>query len=343
MNYTLRNSLFTFVSLALMANTASAETRKHIQAVFFEGCEKTCEGFLEGITKSNYPVDVNVIDVKQDKALLVEAMKTIESSKPDLVLLYGTSTTLALLGPLDKADDPKYIHNVPVVFTAVADPVGSKLVKSLDESGRDNVTGTYNRVPEKLNIQAIKTLDAGLTKLGMLYNANEANSLSKVKELQTLAPTMGVEIVAVEMKSDGTNPPALTEIGLGLKALAAQNVKWLYVGSSSFLNANGKVFVQQATDNNIAVVSPYPALVKTAGAVLSIAAPREEVGALAAEQALKVLRDGAKPGALHIEVATHFTYTINVNMAKKLGITTPEANHDTELVHDFFLPAAQSQ
>jgi putative tryptophan/tyrosine transport system substrate-binding protein len=324
MNYTLRNSLFTFVSLALMANTASAETRKHIQAVFFEGCEKTCEGFLEGITKSNYPVDVNVIDVKQDKALLVEAMKTIESSKPDLVLLYGTSTTLALLGPLDKADDPKYIHNVPVVFTAVADPVGSKLVKSLDESGRDNVTGTYNRVPEKLNIQAIKTLDAGLTKLGMLYNANEANSLSKVKELQTLAPTMGVEIVAVEMKSDGTNPPALTEIGLGLKA-------------------NGKVFVQQATDNNIAVVSPYPALVKTAGAVLSIAAPREEVGALAAEQALKVLRDGAKPGALHIEVATHFTYTINVNMAKKLGITTPEANHDTELVHDFFLPAAQSQ
>jgi putative tryptophan/tyrosine transport system substrate-binding protein len=324
------------VCLAAITNIADAKT---ISAIFFEGCEKTCEGFKQKIESSKFSVDVTIIDLKQDKSKIKETVAQLRATKPDLVLVYGTSATLGTIGTLDKASDPEFISDIPVVFTAVADPVGSKLVKSLEDTGRSNVTGTFNRVPEKLNIQAIKSVDASFNQLGMLYHSNEANSVAKMKELTALGAELGFAVNSVELKSDGKNPPAVEEIAIGLQALKSQNVKWLYIGSSSFLNANGKVFTETATRMGIAVVSPYPALVTEQQALISIAAPREEVGALAAEQALKIIRDGAKPSDLPIEKAKHFVFTLNMKVAKQLNVATP-ANADPAKAtysQDFFL------
>jgi putative tryptophan/tyrosine transport system substrate-binding protein len=95
-----------------------------------------------------------------------------------------------------------------------------------------------------------------------------------------------------------------------------------------------------AVENGIAVVSPYPALVREQQALLSIAAPREEVGKLAADQALRILSDGASPGDLPIAVAAHFTHVVNMKVAKQLGLLPPTAfKQDTEFVQDYFLPA----
>jgi putative tryptophan/tyrosine transport system substrate-binding protein len=190
-----------------------------------------------------------------------------------------------------------------------------------------------------LNIQVIRQYDPNLSKLGLLYNSNEKNSVQKMKELATLAPTLGIELVALEIDPNNGAAPNPDQIPVRLRELRDKGVKWVYLGSSSFLNSNGKIFTESATENGIAVVSPYPALVKDHEALLSIAAPREEVGALAAEQALKVLRDGAVPENLPISVATHFTYVVNMKVAKQLNLKPPAAfSKDTEYVQDFFLP-----
>jgi putative tryptophan/tyrosine transport system substrate-binding protein len=97
--------------------------------------------------------------------------------------------------------------------------------------------------------------------------------------------------------------------------LREQGVRWLYVGSSSFLNVNGELFTKMAVDNGIAVVSPYEPLVREHHAMLSIAARLEDVGRLAAGQALKILRDGAIPGDLPIVRATDFAYVVNMEIA----------------------------
>jgi putative ABC transport system substrate-binding protein len=330
------------LTAALWSNSYAsfAASPKHIIGVFYEGCEKTCEGFKSGIAGGGLAIDIEVIDVKQDKAKFPEIIKHIDESKPDLVLVYGTTASLALIGTLAEAGDPKFIQDIPVVFTAVADPIGSKLVSDFSKSGRANITGTYNRVPEKLNIEVIRKYDPSFTKLGLIYNSNEKNSVLKFTELSGLAAKLGFELVALEADPVNKEKPDPTQIPLRMKELHDKGVQWLYLGSSSFLNANGKVFTESALANQIAVVSPYPAMVKDHPALLSIAAPREEVGALAADQALKILRDGAKPGDLAIEQATHFTYVVNVKVAEKLKLKTPETfnGKDTEFVQDFFLP-----
>ncbi|SJM29697.1 hypothetical protein [Mesorhizobium delmotii] len=65
------------------------------------------------------------------------------------------------------------------------------------------------------------------------------------------------------------------------------------------------------------------ALVREHQALLSIAARLEDVGRLAAEEALRILRDGANPGDLPIVRATDFAYVVNVEVAKKLGRYPP--------------------
>jgi putative ABC transport system substrate-binding protein len=327
-------------ALAISASPAAAQEKKHILGIFYEGCEKTCEGFKDGIAKSGFAADINILDVNQDKKRLPEAVKLAVDSKPDLVLVYGTTATLGTIGTLAEAGDPKFINGVPVVFTAVADPIGTKIVENLEHSGRPNVTGTFNRVPEKINIQVIRQYDPSFSKLGLLFNSNEKNSVLKMKELTELAPTMGVELVALEIDPGNNGAPKPELISVRLREMHEKGVRWVYLGSSSFLNLNGKIFTESAVENGIAIISPYPALVKDQQALLSVAAPREEVGLLAAEQALKILRDGAKPGDLPISVATHFTYTVNMKVAKQLDLKPPAAfNKDTEFVQDFFLPA----
>jgi putative tryptophan/tyrosine transport system substrate-binding protein len=317
--------------LAVSAGFADAGGTKHILGVFYEGCEKTCEGFKAGIEKSGLAIEVTVLDLKQDKKRIAEAVKQARDTKPDLVLVYGTTATLGVIGTLEEGGDPKFLTGVPVVFTAVADPVGSRVVENFQRSGRANVTGTFNRVPEKINIQVIRRYDPKMSKLGLLYNGNEKNSVLKMRELAELAPDMGIELVALEIDPGNSGAPEPALIPVRLKELQEKGVKWLYLGSSSFLNVNGELFTASAVELGIAVVSPYPALVREHKALLSIAAPREEVGALAAEQALKILRDGARPGDLPIAVSTHFTYTVNMDVARELDLNPPVAfNKDTE-------------
>jgi putative ABC transport system substrate-binding protein len=144
---------------------------------------------------------------------------------------------------------------------------------------------------------------------------------------------MGFELVAREIDPGNSQPPKPELIDVRVKEMAENGVAWVYLGSSSFLNANGERFTAAAVANGIAVVSPYDALVREKQALISVAAPREEVGELAAKQALKILRNGAKPGGLPILRATHFEYVVNMRVAKALKRPPPFAFYaETELV-----------
>ncbi|MFN0193561.1 MAG: ABC transporter substrate-binding protein [Aestuariivirga sp.] len=324
-----------------LAGQADAAAKK-ILGIFYEGCEKTCEGLKDGIAKSGFDAEVTILDLAQDKKKIPGAIETARGMKPDAVVVYGTTATLGVIGAMADAGKPQFLNNYPVVFTAVADPVGSKVVKDLKASGRDNVTGTFNRVPEALNVQIIRRYDAGFNKLGLLYHRNEKNSVQKMEELKKLAPELGFELVALEIEPGSTEVPKIELIDARLKELKQKGVKWHYVGSSSFLNANGKLFTEKAVEKGIAIVSPYPALVREHSALLSIAAPREEVGELAAKQVLRILADGAKPGELPILVATHFTHAVNIKVAKQLNLLPPSSfkSSDTEFVLDYYLSSS---
>ena len=219
--------------------------------------------------------------------------------------------------------DPRFNTDIPQVFTVVADPVGAGVVESLDETGRSNITGTFNRVPEAVNINTIRSYLPSFRRLGLLYNANEPNSLLKRQEIADLATELNFELVALELPLGDDGKPRTEDIPLKMGELKERGVDFIYLGSSSFLDVNRDVFTGAAVENGIPVLSPYERLVRESHGLLSIAARYYDVGRLAGRQAEKILVEGQVPGDIPVARMTDFAYVINMDVARKLNLFPP--------------------
>lgn len=310
-------------AVALLAVTlapAAAAAEIKVYAVFWDGCTAGCEAFVDVVEGADIGAEVLVRNARQDKAALPGFVEEARALNADLVLTFGTSVTLGMAGRLEDAGDPRFVTDRPLVFMYVADPFGTRIAESFEHSGRANITGTFNRVPEAVNIRAMRTFRPDFKHLGMLYHSNEANSLIKVEEIDELSKQMGFQLTALEIDPDNPGVPDPALIPGRVAQLEAAGVDFIYVGSSTVLRTQRKMFTAAAVEHGLPVLSPYEEIVRDGQGLVSIAARAEDVGRKAAEQALKILRDGAVPGDLPIARVTDFAYVVRSATAKALGI-----------------------
>ena len=256
---------------------AQAKKEFTIYMVFWRGCEETCEGFKEYIAEKGIDAELVVRNANRDKAKLPAFVEEARALEADLVVTWGTSVTRGIAGTLSDQGNPRFINDIPLVFMIVADPVGSQIIVSYEKTGRANVTGTRNRVPETVNINTIRSYFPAFKRLGLLYNTNEHNSVIKVQEIAELAKTMNFELVALELELGSDGKPKTESIPVRMAELDAANVDFIYLGSSSFLDVHRDIFTQSAVDHGIPVLSPYERLVRDSHALLSIAARYQDV------------------------------------------------------------------
>ncbi len=321
--------LFTFLLLSganlYLIGTAQAADKKIIYGVFWSGCEDVCQALQDYITKENLNAELIIRNVNRDKSKLPKFVQEARALKADVVVTWGTSTTLGIAGTLDDIENDRFLNDIPIVFTLVSDPVRSRIIKSYDQTGRRNITGTRNRVPEDLNITIIRKIKPDFKRLGILYNSSEKNSLLKVNEIRSLQQKLGFELIALELDKDGDGAPVSASIPTKIEKLKQQNVDFIYLGSSVFLEDHMDLFTTSALEHEIPVLSPYETLVRKAQAYLSVAAREYDVGLLAGEQIRKILIDGKIPGDLSVRSVDQYAYVINMNTAKKLKLFPPVA------------------
>ncbi|MCU9839578.1 ABC transporter substrate-binding protein [Ruegeria sp. WL0004] len=321
------------VLLAFSVSPSIAET-KRIFAITFDMCDPICEGFQAEVEESGFDVEIVWRDYELDKSRLPGLVAEARELEADLILTNGTNATLGVVGTFDDLGDDGFIGEIPVVFTNVANPFSAGIAVDFDGTGRANVAGTFNRPEEALNIQVIKTYDDSFDTLGLLYNSDEANSVIKHDELVDLSRTMGFNLVAVDMSQDGARPEP-EDLPAWLDRLKEAGVRWIYIGSSSFLQRNADAFTRGAIVRDMAVVSPYEHLVRKSDALISVAAHLKDVGRLAAQQALRILRDGESPGDLPIVRAADFAIVVNMDVARELNRMPPFAFLQiADTVHD---------
>jgi putative ABC transport system substrate-binding protein len=312
-----------FAAVVIGIATAAHPADFKVMIAVWRGCEEACHGFQDALKEDGVDVDFLIRDAEQDKSKLSGFVAEARAQKVDLILSWGTSVTRGTAGKLDQLDDPTFNHDIPQIFTVVADPVGAGVVESLDRTGRPNVTGTFNRVPERVNIDTIRTYDPDFEHLGLLYNVNENNSVLKRDELQALSQEMGFAFTALELPLDATGAPRVEDIPPAVAQLKAAGVDFIYLGSSSFLDVNRDVFTGSAVENGLPVLSPYERLVTGSQALISIAARYYDTGRLAGKLAKKILVEGAVPGDLPVARMTDFAFVINMGVARKLNLFPP--------------------
>lgn len=307
---------------AALAGPAHAASKKILMVVWI-GCEDVCKGVQDYVKENNMDAEVVVRNAAQDKSKLPEFVEEAKAMRPDVVITWGTKVTLGMVGTLADQSNPQFLNDIPVVFTVVADPIGTKIIESYDQTGRPNVTGTRNRVPEPVNIKSIRRYMPGFNHLGVLYDPTEANSVRKVEELQELTHDLNFTLdpMALDTLPDGT--PAVESIKPKMDELKAKGVQFVYLGSSTFLEKQRDSFTGAAVEAGLPVLVPYEHMVIESQALMSVAARDYDVGKLAARQASRILLDGAKAGNLPILPIEEFAYLVNMNVAKKLNLYPP--------------------
>ncbi len=299
---------------------AQAKKTFTIYMVMWRGCEEACNGFKDYIDEKGIDANLVIRNANRDKSKLPGFVEEARALHADLVVTWGTSVTRGVAGTLSDRGDSRFINDTPLVFMVVADPIGSKIIESYEKTGRDNITGTRNRVPESVNIKTIRSYYPAFKRLGILYNTNENNSVVKVKEVAALAKKMNFELVALELELGEDGKPRAESIPVRMADLRAAGVDFIYLGSSSFLDVHRDIFTKSAVDHGMPVLSPYERLVRDSHALMSIAARYQDVGVLAGRQAKSILVDGKKPGDLPVLSVDQYAYVVNMTTAKRLNM-----------------------
>jgi putative ABC transport system substrate-binding protein len=313
---------FTFSVAAPSAYSQQPGQPYRIYMAVWRGCEEACRGFQDYFREEGIEVDFIVRDAERDETRLPGFVREAKELRVDLVLTWGTSVTVGMVGTLADSDPARYITDIPVVFMIVADPVGAGVIESYESSGRANITGTRNRVPEEVQMQAIRTY-RHFERLGILYNPKELNSVLNVQKIRRLAKKMRFDLFERSVELDENGQPMVASVPRKIKDLKNRNVAFIYIGSSSFLMRHRDTLTSAAVGQGVPIVSAYEAMARKSHALLAVASRYYSVGKLAGFQARKILLEKFAPIDLPISSLSRYSYVINMETARKLRLYPP--------------------
>lgn len=313
-------TLLSSAAVAQMPDSDAGEA-KRIVVVTWRGCEDACQGFLDYINTTTINAEIILRDVDKDRSVLPAVVAEVRSLDPDLLVTWGTSVTLGMIGTVD-GDHSDVVTGVPTVFMIVADPVGADIVDSYESPGRPLITGTRNRVPEGTQMRVLADYRP-FDRIGLIYNEDELNAVLKAEEIHRVGAEQGFEVVERVLASDGNGEPLVDDISQAVADIAEQDVDFLYLASSSFLLANADLFTSSALEHDLPLATAYEAMVRESNALIALASPYYNVGQLAGFQAEQILADGQSPGDLEVLGLDRFTVLVNIETARALDLYPP--------------------
>jgi putative ABC transport system substrate-binding protein len=201
--------------------------------------------------------------------------------------------------------------DIPLVFSAVTDPIGANLIKSLEQTS-ENVTGTIDLPPIRQQLTLLKKLVPQLKKIGVIYNPSEVNSVKQIEKLESIARKEGLEIV----KSPATKS---TEV-YGAASKLAGNVDAFYFTNDNTVIAALESVVRVANEHNIPTIASDDQSVKH-GVLVSLANNQYQVGRDTGKLVARILQ-GEYANKIPVYFSNNPELSFNEQTAKKLNINT---------------------
>lgn len=273
------------------------------------------EGFIAGLKEAGYEEGKNVtFDIKNaqnDTSNAAMISDTFVSKNYDLICGIATPTAMAAF---NSAKDT----NIPIIFTAVSDPVSANLVTSLEAPG-GICTGTSDSLPLEQQMQMIRAMMPNAKTIGILYTTSEVNSKTHLEKFKKLAPKYNFEIEAIGVTASSDIPIAMDT--LVTKCDVINNFT-----DNNVVN-NLDTVLAKANEAKIPVFGSEEEQVKK-GCVAAQNIDYFALGKKTGEMAAKVL-DGQKAGNLPVEIISDCTPVANKEAMEKFKLTMPKEYKDT--------------
>jgi putative ABC transport system substrate-binding protein len=226
---------------------------------------------------------------------------------PDIVLASGTLAVTAL---------QHISRTLPIVFAAVADPVGAGFVDSLARPG-GNATGfmSYEYSLAAKWVELLKEIVPSVARVGVIRNAANPAGIAAFSAIQNAAQSLGVEVSPINVRDP-------REIERSVATLARSPNGGLIVTQTASATIYRDLIIAVAARQKLPAV--YGNLYDvTAGGLISYANNLLDQFRQAAVYVDRILK-GEKPADLPVQAPTKYQLTINLKTAKALGLTVPD-------------------
>lgn len=275
------------------------------QFITHQSLDATREGFVDELAKQGYVEGKNIeIDLQnaqgEQRNLKTISQQLAESS--DVVLAIATPSAQSLANTT---------QTTPVIFSAVTDPVSSKLVESREHPG-GNVTGTSDQSSDAISTQInlIKKVLPKAKTIGILYTQSEPNSVVQKDEAKRLLEEKGFTVVEKTIL-DSNNVKAAAE------SLMAE-VDMVFVPTDNIISSTMETVKQVSIKHKVPVFGGSTEMIAVGG-LYNYGTNYEELGRQTARMLIRVLK-GEKPENIAVELPEKLELHTNQEMADALGI-----------------------
>ena len=286
----------------LMSNFSPTDAEGQASvAAFLDTFQK--RGWIEG---RNVTIDIrwDAGDVQRMKASAAELV----SLTPDLIVAAANPAVAEL---------QRLTSRISIVFTRVADPVGSRFVASLAHPG-GNTTG-FQASDSALGskwLEVLKGAFPSLARVVVLFGSDSGGNVALFRAAEAGAQSMGLELKPIDVHGNVDMQRALSDV-------ANQPNGGLIVVAHPYTTANRNSIIQLAARYRLPAIYPYR-FFAIDGGLMSYGPDQIDQWRGAAEYADRILK-GETPAQLPVQAPTKYQLVINLKTAKALGIEIPAA------------------
>lgn len=305
----IRNLIAGLFAAGLMASApVSAQSVAITSIVEHPALDAVRDGVKEALAAAGYTEEKGLKwqyqTAQGNTAIASQIARKFVGDRPDVIVAIATPSAQAVVAAT---------KDIPVVYSAVTDPVAAQLVPAMEPSGT-NVTGVSDRLSLEHQIDLIRKVVPEAKRVGMVYNPGEANSVVVVQALRGLLAERDMTLVEA-------TAPRTVDVGAAARSLV-DRVDVIYTN----------------TDNN--VVSAYEALVKVGmdaklpliasdtdsvvrGAIAALGINYRDLGRQTGRMVVRIL-EGEQPGKIASETSDNVELFVNRDAARKQGVTLDE-------------------
>lgn len=261
--------------------------------------ELQVKGYKDG---ENITIDYQ--NAQGDQTNLKTIAQKFVSNKYDLIVAIATPSAQAVVSET---------KDIPILFSACTDPLGSGLVTNMDKPG-GNVTGTSDAVSAEKIMDLAKSITPDIKRIGALYNASETNSVSVINNLKDYAKKNNMTVVEGTVTNSSDVQQTVTSL--------VGKVDAIFTPIDNTVASAMPVVAQIANKAKIPVYVGADSMVKDGG-LATYGINYDVLGKETADMAVEILK-GKKAGDLPVKTMKDVNIYLNKDTAKAIGINFPD-------------------
>ena len=267
------------------------------------------EGFIAGLAEEGYIEGENIkIDLKNAQGDLTTAQTIANQYVSDDVDMIFAIATQAVQSAYNATKD------IPILMTAVTDPVEAGVVKDWNQSGT-NVTGTSDLTPVAKQMELITELVPEAKTVGVIYTTSEVNSEVQVKMAEEAASNLGLQVIRVGVTTVNDIPQAVASV--------IDKVDAMYAPTDNLIASSMPVLWNACLDKKVPIVAGVDTMVIDGG-IATEGIDYYQLGYETGLMAAQVL-EGKDPSTMPINTLQNTTLIVNQKNAEAIGLSIPDS------------------